>query len=358
MKRTGLKLIREIVSPTSIKVLTRPLSTCKITALNQNKAYFNNFRLNKSDIRHYSDEAPENVDKTPELPESTVLVEKIEGLHIMTIGINRPGKRNCVNTNTAEHLKMAFNEFEQDDDMYCAVLHGLGGNFCAGYDLEELSELEEDLANKIAEILMDQGPMGPTKMQINKPVIAAVNGYCVAGGLELAIMCDLRVVEENSKLGFLNRRFGVPLIDGGTVRLPEMIGLSRAMDLILTGRLVEPKEALEWGLANRVVSTGTAFGQAVNLAKEIVKFPQECLRADRESALHATFSARNLDEALSFESENSAQVLTTEAIVGAKKFTAGLGRSGKFNVNQVAEKENWQKEFEEMKKKKQESESD
>merc|ERR1719219_1578457 len=271
---------------------------------------------------------------------------------IVTIGINRPEKRNSVDTETSEALKLAFQEFEHDPDLHCAVLHGLGGNFCAGYDLEELSELDNsgNLANKMAEILMDQGPMGPTRMELNKPVVAAVNGFCVAGGLELALMCDLRVVEENSKLGFLNRRFGVPLIDGGTVRLPELIGLSRAMDLILTGRLLEPKEALEWGLANRVVSTGTAFGQAVNLAKEIVKFPQECLRADRESALHATFSAQNIDEAMSFESENSAKVLTTEAIIGAKKFTAGLGRSGKFNVNQVKEKENWQKEFEEMKK--------
>merc|ERR1719284_998490 len=135
----------------------------------------------------------------------------------MTIGINRPDKRNAVNTETAEELKLAFQEFEADDNMYCAVLHGLGGNFCAGYDLEALSELEID---------------------ISKPVIAAINGYCVAGGLELAVMCDLRVVEEQSKLGFLNRRFGVPLIDGATVRLPKLIGLSRAMDLILTGRML------------------------------------------------------------------------------------------------------------------------
>ena len=147
-----------------------------------------------------------------------VLVEKMEKLHIMTIGLNRPDKRNAVNDHTGERLKEAFQDFESDENMYCAVLHGLGGNFCAGYDLEELSELEEDLANKMAEILMDQGPMGPTKMELTKPVIAAVNGYCVAGGLELAIMCDIRVVEENSKLGFLNRRFGVPLIDGATVR--------------------------------------------------------------------------------------------------------------------------------------------
>jgi len=341
MKRTGCKLLKDVLSSKPSRVLnTRSLSS--MTAPGLNNVFTprrSTFSLNRAIIRNYSEEPPANDVTAPDEPEPTVLVEKIDGLHIMTIGINRPDKRNSVDTLTAEHLKMAFNDFELDDDMYCAVLHGLGGNFCAGYDLEELSELEEDLANKIAEILMDQGPMGPTKMQINKPVIAAVNGYCVAGGLELAIMCDMRVVEENSKLGFLNRRFGVPLIDGGTVRLPELIGLSRAMDLILTGRLLEPKEALDWGLANRVVSTGTAFGQAVNLAKEIVKFPQECLRADRESALYATFSSQNLEQAMSFESENSAQVLTTEAIIGAKKFTAGLGRSGKFNVNKVKEEE-------------------
>ena len=142
----------------------------------------------------------------------------MEKLHIMTIGINRPDKRNAVNSHTAEKLKEIFLDFESDDNMYCAVLHGLGGNFSAGYDLEELAELEDDISNKIAELLMDKGPMGPTKMELTKPVIAAVNGYCVGGGLELAVMCDLRVVEENSKLGFLNRRFGVPLIDGATVR--------------------------------------------------------------------------------------------------------------------------------------------
>ena len=154
-----------------------------------------------------------------ESKDDVVLVEKMEKFHIMTIGLNRPEKRNSVDTYTGEVLKEAFQDFETDDNMKIAVVHGLGGNFSAGYDLEELSELEEDISNKVAEILMDQGPMGPTKMEFSKPVIAAINGYCVAGGLELAIMCDLRVVEENSKLGFLNRRFGVPLIDGATVRL-------------------------------------------------------------------------------------------------------------------------------------------
>jgi len=306
--------------------------------------------------RYFSDNVKDNNEATKEAEtevpvEETVIVDRLESMHIMTIGISRPDKRNCVNTETAEKLKVAFQEFDSDENMHCCVLHGLGGNFCAGYDLEELAELEDDLANKIAEILMDQGPMGPTKMTMNKPVIAAIDGYCVAGGLELALMCDLRVVEENSKLGFLNRRFGVPLIDGGTVRLPELIGLSRAMDLILTGRLIEPKEALDWGLANRIVATGTAYGQAVNLAKQIVKFPQECLRADRESALYATFSSKSAEDSLEFESQNAAQVLTTESIQGAKKFMAGLGRGAKFNVNKVTEMEEWQKELEEMKNK-------
>lgn len=344
MKRVTYRLLREVTSKSRKFETPRQISFMRTPEINIQFRGFHhvNTRAGVASLRGFcsgvTTDTPEEEVAAVDT-EECVVVEKMSSLHIMTIGINRPEKRNCVNTETAELLKEAFHDFEMDENMYCAVLYGLGGTFCAGYDLEELSELEEDLANKIAEILMDQGPMGPTKMTINKPVIAAVNGFCVAGGLELALMCDLRVVEDNSKLGFLNRRFGVPLIDGGTVRLPELIGLSRAMDLILTGRLVEPREALDWGLANRVVSTGTAFGQAVNLAKEIVKFPQECLRADRESALHATFSAKNIDEAMSFESENSAQVLTTEAIIGAKKFTAGLGRSGKFNVNKVKEKE-------------------
>jgi len=240
--------------------------------------------------RNYCDDSSRGEAKeSSEVCEDVVLVEKMEKLHIMTIGINRPDKRNAVDSDTAERLKEIFIDFESDENMHCAVLHGLGGNFCAGHDLEELSELEDDISNKIAELLMDKGAMGPTKMDLTKPVIAAINGYCVGGGLELAIMCDLRVLEDNSKLGFLNRRFGVPLIDGGTVRLPALIGLSRALDLILTGRVLDPKEALDWGLVNRVVTTGTAFGQAMNLAKEIVKFPQECLRADRHSTLYATF---------------------------------------------------------------------
>ena len=147
-------------------------------------------------------------------------------------------------------------------------------------------------------------------MEFSKPVIAAVSGWAVAGGLELALMCDIRVVDENARLGVLCRRFGVPLIDGGTVRLPELIGLSRALDLILTGRIVEAKEAHQMGLANRLVPAGTAYGHAVNLARELARFPQECLRADRRSAYHATFASRSLEESLQFEIENGLNVIS------------------------------------------------
>jgi len=334
--------------------MSRTLSSEPIFALSREFPKTSPRFLSTSSSRMSTEgETTDTGEAVTETPEPEVLIEKLDSLHIMTIGINRPDKRNCVNTTTSEELKLAFQDFEEDDTMYCCVFHGLGGNFCAGYDLDELADLKDEghFANKIAEILMDQGPMGPTRMELSKPVIAAVNGYCVAGGLELALMCDLRVVEENSKMGFLNRRFGVPLIDGGTVRLPALIGVSRAMDLILTGRMIEAKEAHEIGLANRVVSTGTGYGQAVNLAKELVKFPQACLRADRTSALHAIYSGKTVEDDMSFESQNAAHVLTTEAVAGAKKFMSGMGRSGKFNVNTIAPPEDWQKEFSEMKKK-------
>eukprot|EP00095_Tigriopus_kingsejongensis_P007809 snap_masked-scaffold204_size260821-processed-gene-1.4 protein:Tk07809 transcript:snap_masked-scaffold204_size260821-processed-gene-1.4-mRNA-1 annotation:"hypothetical protein DAPPUDRAFT_304905" len=267
----------------------------------------------------------------------------------MTIGLNRPEKRNSVNLATAQELHAAFEDFEHDDSMYVAVLHGLGGNFCAGFDLEELATFEEDLANKIAATMLDRGPMGPTRMEFSKPVIGAVSGWAVAGGLELALMCDLRIMEESARVGVLCRRFGVPLIDGGSVRLPELIGLSRAMDLILTGRIVEAKEAHQFGIANRVVGNGTAFGQAMNMARELAKFPQECMRADRNSAIYATYASKTLESSLQFESENALPILSKESIKGAKRFADGLGKHGKFNVNKVVEPQEWQKELEEIK---------
>jgi len=280
----------------------------------------------------------------------TVIVEKMEEFKIVCIGINRPAKRNCINKETAEKLYDAFSEFENDDSLNCAVLHGLGGNFSAGYDLGELAKIEKDnIANELAILMMDRGPMGPTRMEFTKPVVASISGYCVAGGLELALMCDLRVMEESAKTGFLNRRFGVPLIDGGSVRLPELIGLSRALDLIITGRMVEAKEAMQMGLVNRVAKVGTALGTSVELATQIARVPQECLRADRASAYHATFASKSLEDSLQFESDNAIHVISKESLEGAKKFVKGLGRQGKFNVNAAVEKEGWELEREDMK---------
>lgn len=241
---------------------------------------------------------------------------------VRLIGINRPEKRNCVNIETANQLREAFEQFDRDPESSVAVLHGIGGNFCAGYDLSQLAEagdiLEQDaeVVQKFMTDLVRRGPMGPSQMRLSKPVVAAVDGYAVAGGLELALWCDLRVVETTAIMGVFCRRFGVPLIDGGTVRLQALIGLSRAMDLILTGRPVTGKEVLEFGLANRLVAVGTALGQAFQLANSLVKFPQECLKADRQSALYAAYEAKSEEDALVYEFENSKHVIVEEAING------------------------------------------
>ncbi|KAK8382775.1 hypothetical protein O3P69_011370 [Scylla paramamosain] len=258
--------------------------------------------------------------------EGTVKVEQHEGVTL--IGINRPEKRNCVNTPTAEALLKAFQEFDADESSKVAVLYGVGGNFCAGYDLKEVAE---DVPVSLGPY--GRGPMGPSRFETRKPVIAAVEGFAVAGGLELALWCDLRVVEETAVMGVYCRRFGVPLIDGGTVRLPAIVGVGRALDLILTGRAIKAKEALEWGIASRLVACGTAIGQAVKLAQELLKFPQECMLADRTSVYNAVFSAKSLQEALQFEHENGCPVILKESVQGAKKFIGGVGRHGKFNLH-------------------------
>ncbi|XP_050689693.1 probable enoyl-CoA hydratase isoform X2 [Eriocheir sinensis] len=258
--------------------------------------------------------------------EGTVKVENYDGVTL--IGINRPEKRNCVNTPTAEALLKAFQEFDSDNSAKVAVLYGVGGNFCAGYDLKEIGE---DVPAHLGSY--GRGPMGPSRFETKKPVIAAVEGFAVAGGLELALWCDLRIVEETAVMGVYCRRFGVPLIDGGTVRLPAIVGLGRALDLILTGRAIKGKEALEWGLANRLVACGTAIGQAVKLASELIKFPQQCMLADRASAYNAVFNARSLQEALQFEHENGCPVILQESVEGARKFVEGVGRHGKFNLH-------------------------
>ncbi|CAG0889483.1 unnamed protein product, partial [Darwinula stevensoni] len=237
-----------------------------------------------------------------------VVTEKME--NVTLIGINRPQKRNCVNVPTARALRDAFHAFEEDNEAYVAVLYGKGGTFCAGYDLSDVASAASNEEVQNAVVDPSEGPMGPSRWLISKPVIGAIEGYAVAGGLELALLCDMRVVEENAVMGVFCRRFGVPLLDGGTVRLPAVVGFARAMDLILTGRPIRAKEAFEWGLANRLVATGTALGQAVQLAKSLVKFPQDCLKADRRSAYYATFDAKDLKDAFRNEIFYGRHILT------------------------------------------------
>ncbi|MFC4012633.1 crotonase/enoyl-CoA hydratase family protein [Nonomuraea purpurea] len=236
---------------------------------------------------------------------------------VTTVVISRPQARNAVDRKTADALVDAFRDFE-GSDAAVAVLWGEGGTFCAGADLKTLD-------NHVGE--EGDGPMGPTRMRLTKPVIAAVAGHAVAGGLELALWCDLRVAEEDAVFGVFCRRWGVPLIDGGTVRLPRLIGSSRAMDMILTGRPVEGREAYEWGLANRLVPTGTSRRHAEELARDIARFPQTCLRGDRLSALEQ--DGLSEEEAMRNELRHGL-VSLPDAVGGAARFAAGAGRHGDF----------------------------
>ena len=242
---------------------------------------------------------------------------------VTTITIDRADRRNAVDHETAQQLADAFRAFDADADAHVAVLTGAGGNFCAGADLKAFAEGSPNRLDPEGD-----GPMGPTRLRLSKPVIAAVSGYAVAGGLELACWCDLRVVEETATFGVFCRRFGVPLIDGGTVRLSRLIGQSRALDLILTGRPVGAEEALQIGLANRVVGVGEAQEAAEALAAQIAAFPQTCMRVDRISALNQW--NLSLEDALAAEFEGGLAALT-EAAEGAKRFASGEGRHGEFD---------------------------
>lgn len=242
---------------------------------------------------------------------------------VFIVTLDRPEARNAVDRPTADALVEAFRGFEQESSALVAVLWGAGGSFCAGADLKALASGQTERINRLTP--GGDGPMGPTRMQLSKPVIAAVAGHAVAGGLELACWCDLRVIEEDSVLGVFCRRWGVPLIDGGTVRLPRLIGLSRAMDLILTGRPVHAEEALQIGLANRVVPKGEALTASVALALQIASSPQSCMRADRLSAL-ASLDRPEL-EAMAEEFQRGTAVLA-EALPGALRFAEGAGRHG------------------------------
>jgi len=242
---------------------------------------------------------------------------------ITTVIMHRPEAKNAVDGPTAIELVEAFRAFDGDDDARVAVLWGDGGTFCAGADLKSIGSERQNRVDPSG-----AGPMGPSRMLLSKPVIAAVGGYAVAGGLELACWADLRVVEEDAVLGVFCRRWGVPLLDGGTIRLPRLIGLSRALDLILTGRPGPAAEALAMGLANRVVPKGQARAAAEALAREIASFPQRCMRADRLSA-HTQFE-KPLPEALLRELEGGLQALMEEGVEGAARFKGGAGRHGAF----------------------------
>lgn len=241
---------------------------------------------------------------------------------VWTVIINRPQVKNAVNPETATQLADAFRAFEKDERACAAVLCGAGGTFCAGADLTAFASATAAENMRLNKDMSKDGPMGPSRMHLSKPVIAAVSGYAVAGGLELACWCDIRVVEKSAIFGVYCRRFGVPLIDGGTQRLPRLIGMSRALDMILTGRSVDAQEAYNMGLANYVVDPGDSRIEAEKLANRLTEFPQRCLRSDRE----AVFKGFDLpfEQAMALEFQLGMQVIESgETLEGAKKFTQG-----------------------------------
>jgi enoyl-CoA hydratase len=265
----------------------------------------------------------------------TVLIERDGPIAVVTI--HRPEVRNAVNPETAALLFAAFARAEQDDDVLATVLTGADGHFCAGFDLKVAADPQS--AGGLPAPAPQAGPMGPSRLladrdaaepgvTLSKPLIAAVEGYAVAGGLELALLADMRVASATAVFGVYCRRWGVPLIDGGTLRLPRIVGQGRAMDMILTGRAVGAEEAHHWGLANRLAREGEARREAIELAKQIARFPQRCLRADRASA-YAGWS-RDLDAALRAEAQRGVPVLAAESRDGAARFVAGKGRGGDF----------------------------
>lgn len=252
-----------------------------------------------------------------------LLVERRNRIAIVTV--NRPERRNAFDLATAEAIYHAFKQFDADDTLDVAVLTGAGGNFCAGADLHALAQGEKRPFLPEG----DFAPMGCTRLKLSKPVIAAVEGYAVAGGIEVASWCDLRVAGKSAVFGVFCRRFGVPLIDLGTIRLPRLIGHSRAMDLILTGRPVKADEALMMGLANRVVEDGKALEAALEIAEQLSAFPQVCMRGDRNSAI-AQWDL-DWDQATKNEMEGGLHAIRLgETLAGASRFSGGEGRHGKF----------------------------
>lgn len=243
---------------------------------------------------------------------------------VTTVVLDRPHARNAVDRPTAEALAEAFRAFDADDSASVAVLWGAGGTFCSGADLKAIGTDDQNRVDPDGD-----GPMGVTRLELGKPVIAAIEGYAVAGGLELAAWCDLRVADPAAAFGVFCRRWGVPLIDGGTVRLPRLVGHSHAMDLILTGREVGADEALRMGLANRVSAPGRALEEAVALAEQLAAFPQTCLRHDRLSAYEQ--EGLPLDAAIGNEWKHGEVSLAADTVEGATRFAGGAGRHGSFD---------------------------
>ncbi len=242
---------------------------------------------------------------------------------VTTVLLSRPGRRNAVDGPTAAALAAAFRAFDADPEALVAVLHGEGGVFCAGADLTAVGTPRGNRVDADGD-----APMGVSRLRLSKPVVAAVEGHAVAGGLELALWCDLRVADESAVFGVFCRRWGVPLVDGGTVRLPRLVGAGRALDLVLTGRPVDAREALAIGLASRVVPVGTALAAAQQLARELAAFPQTCLRSDRQSLLDG--EGLTEEAALAREFAAGQAALASETIPGAARFVAGEGRHGAF----------------------------
>lgn len=258
---------------------------------------------------------------------------------ITTITISRPHRRNAVNPATARELYAAFIKFEEDPSQKVAILTGAGGFFCAGADLIDLTAQQQQDPETLDPLDRDHlqpvhdrncAPMGPSRLQVRKPVIAAVAGHAVAGGLELSLLADMRVVEEDAIFGVYCRRWGVPLIDGGTVRLQAIVGLGRALDMILTGRPVSAQEALSMGLANRVVAKGTALQEATKIAEQLLKFPNNCMNVDRSSCYYAAYDASSFEDALRNEFAKGREVVKSESFQGAARFAGGRGRHGRF----------------------------
>jgi enoyl-CoA hydratase len=252
---------------------------------------------------------------------------------VWTVIHSRPEARNAMDPRSAEELVAAFEQFDADEQASVAVFWGEGGAFCAGWDLKSVSDLDRDDPVGALAFPRDggkppRGPLGPSRLELTKPVIAAVEGPAVAGGMELAMWCDIRVMAESAYFGVYCRRWGVPLIDGGTVRLPRLVGMGKAMEIILTGRKVPAEEAYRIGLAERIVPHGAAREAAETMAQEIARFPQECLRSDRLSAYRAW--GKPVREGLEIEWATSARIVKAEGIRGATRFAEGKGRHGDF----------------------------